>query len=47
MPWTCSIGPEALVAISAVWIIADGTRSYLQGNLRWTPIFGRADKVEL
>ena len=32
MPWTCSIGPEALVAISAAWIIADGTRSYLQGN---------------
>lgn len=32
MPWTCSIGPEALVAISAVWIVADGTRSYLQGN---------------
>ena len=32
MPWTCSVGPEALVAISAAWIIADGTRSYLQGN---------------
>lgn len=32
MPWTCSVGPEALVAISAVWIIADGTRSYLRGN---------------
>jgi hypothetical protein len=32
MPWTCSVGPDALVAISAVWIIADGTRSYLQGN---------------
>ncbi len=32
MPWTCSIGPEALVVISAAWIVADGTRSYLRGN---------------
>jgi hypothetical protein len=32
MPWTCSVGPEALVVISAAWIVADGTRSYLQGN---------------
>jgi len=32
LPWTCSIGPQALVVISAAWIVADGTRSYLQGN---------------
>ena len=32
MPWTCSIGPEALVVISAAWIVADGPRSYLRGN---------------
>ena len=32
MPWTCSIGPEALVAMSVAWIVADGTRSYLRGN---------------
>jgi hypothetical protein len=32
MPWSCAIGPEALVVISAAWIVADGTRSYLRGN---------------
>ena len=32
LPWTCSIGPQALVVISAAWIVADGTRSYLRGN---------------
>ncbi len=32
MPWTCPVGPEALFVISAAWIVADGTRSYLRGH---------------